>query len=78
MKKKVLTCVGTRPNLIKITQFSRWFAQQPHIEHKLLHTGQHFDYNMNDVFFEEQNEVFFEEQNEVFRIESIKKKKRSD
>lgn len=53
MKKKVLTCVGTRPNLIKITQFSRWFAQHPHIEHKLLHTGQHFDYNMNDVFFEE-------------------------
>jgi UDP-N-acetylglucosamine 2-epimerase (non-hydrolysing) len=50
---KVLTCVGTRPNLIKITQLDRWFNAYPNIEHKLLHTGQHFDYNMNDVFFEE-------------------------
>ncbi|MFN8297721.1 MAG: UDP-N-acetylglucosamine 2-epimerase (non-hydrolyzing) [Chitinophagales bacterium] len=53
MKKKVLTCVGTRPNLIKITQLHRCFQAYPFIEHKLLHTGQHFDYNMNDVFFKE-------------------------
>lgn len=53
MKKKVLTCVGTRPNLIKITQLHRCFEAYPFIEHKLLHTGQHFDYNMNDVFFKE-------------------------
>ncbi len=53
MKKKVLTCVGTRPNLIKITQLHRCFEAYPSIEHKLLHTGQHFDYNMNDVFFKE-------------------------
>lgn len=51
--KKVLTCVGTRPNLIKITQLDKWFARYPEIEHKLLHTGQHYDYKMNDVFFEE-------------------------
>lgn len=55
MKKKILTCVGTRPNLIKITQFNRCFAKYENLEHKLLHTGQHFDYNMNDVFFEELN-----------------------
>lgn len=53
MKKKILTCVGTRPNLIKITQLDRWFAEYPGFEHKLLHTGQHFDYNMSDVFFKE-------------------------
>lgn len=53
MKMKVLTCVGTRPNLIKITQLHRCFQAYPFIEHKLLHTGQHFDYNMNDVFFKE-------------------------
>lgn len=61
--KKVLTCVGTRPNLIKITQLDKYFAAYPHIAHKLVHTGQHFDYNMNDVFFEElkirKPDVFF-------------------
>jgi UDP-N-acetylglucosamine 2-epimerase (non-hydrolysing) len=51
--KKVLTCVGTRPNLIKITQLDKYFAHHSRIEHKLLHTGQHYDYKMNDVFFEE-------------------------
>ena len=51
--KKILTCVGTRPNLIKITQLFRCFAPYPGLEYKLLHTGQHFDYNMNHVFFEE-------------------------
>ncbi len=51
--KKILTCVGTRPNLIKITQLDKYFARYPHLEHKLLHTGQHYDYKMNEVFFEE-------------------------
>lgn len=55
MKKKVLVCVGTRPNLIKITQLEKCFAAYENIEYKLLHTGQHFDYNMNDVFFSELN-----------------------
>lgn len=50
--KKVLTCVGTRPNLIKITQLERCFRDYP-IEYKLLHTGQHYDYNMNDIFFQQ-------------------------
>lgn len=51
--KKVLTVVGTRPNFIKITQFHKAFGSHPEIEHKLLHTGQHFDKNMSDVFFDE-------------------------
>jgi UDP-N-acetylglucosamine 2-epimerase (non-hydrolysing) len=50
--KKVLVCVGTRPNLIKITQLENCFKQYP-IEYKLLHTGQHYDYNMNDIFFQQ-------------------------
>ena len=53
--KKVLTCVGTRPNFIKITQLEKHFNQYSHIEHKLLHTGQHFDDNMSEVFFKELN-----------------------
>ncbi len=51
--KKVLTCVGTRPNLIKITQLEKQFRALKDIEYKLLHTGQHFDFNMNDVFFQQ-------------------------
>ena len=51
--KKVLVCVGTRPNLIKITQLERCFRSYPDIEYKLLHTGQHYDYNMNDIFFQQ-------------------------
>ena len=50
--KKVLVCVGTRPNLIKITQLEKHFKNYP-LEYKLLHTGQHFDYNMNDIFFQQ-------------------------
>ena len=51
--KKVLVCVGTRPNLIKITKLEEVFAKYPHLEFKLLHTGQHYDYTMNEVFFEQ-------------------------
>lgn len=52
MQKKVLIVVGTRPNFIKITQFERVFKQfGTEFEYKLLHTGQHFDENMSEVFF---------------------------
>ena len=44
--KKIITCVGTRPNFIKITQLHKYFAKYPSIQHKILHTGQHFDQNM--------------------------------
>lgn len=53
--KKILTCVGTRPNFIKITQFQKYFDKYPLIEHNLLHTGQHFDDTMSDIFFTELN-----------------------
>ncbi len=51
--RKVLTCVGTRPNFIKITQLERCFKKYSDIEYKLLHTGQHFDENMSKIFFDE-------------------------
>jgi UDP-N-acetylglucosamine 2-epimerase (non-hydrolysing) len=50
---KIVTVVGTRPNIIKITQFCRVAAAYPHVQHRLLHTGQHYNHNMSDVFFEE-------------------------
>ncbi len=51
MKKKILTCVGTRPNFIKITRLGKLFAEHSDIEYKVLHTGQHFDANMSEIFF---------------------------
>lgn len=52
--KKVFILVGTRPNFIKITQFERAFNKyKDEIKLKLVHTGQHFDKNMSEVFFEQ-------------------------
>lgn len=51
--KKILIIVGTRPNFIKVTQFKRVAQQYPNLEIKIAHTGQHYDKNMADVFFEQ-------------------------
>jgi UDP-N-acetylglucosamine 2-epimerase len=48
---KVLTVVGARPQFIKAAAFSR-VARQRHTE-ILVHTGQHYDTQMSDVFFDE-------------------------
>lgn len=54
MFKKVFILVGTRPNFIKITQFEKEFKRySDQIEFKLIHTGQHFDKNMSEVFFKQ-------------------------
>lgn len=54
-KTKLLLVVGTRPNYIKITQFkkvaSAYFKDE--FEIRVVHTGQHFDASMADVFFEQ-------------------------
>ena len=50
--KKILTCVGTRPNFIKIVKLKRLFKELGY-EYKLLHTGQHFDAKMSDVFLQQ-------------------------
>jgi UDP-N-acetylglucosamine 2-epimerase (non-hydrolysing) len=50
--KKILVVVGTRPNFIKITQFEKVISKyRDKLNWKLIHTGQHFDYNMSDIFF---------------------------
>ena len=51
--KKVLVVVGTRPNFIKVTRFKAVASKYPDIDLKIAHTGQHFDANMADVFFEQ-------------------------
>lgn len=50
-KLKVLTVVGTRPEIIRL---SRVFARlDEHCEHVLVHTGQNYDYELNQIFFED-------------------------
>ncbi|MBL8416203.1 MAG: UDP-N-acetyl glucosamine 2-epimerase, partial [Propionivibrio sp.] len=48
---KVLTIVGTRPELIKMSRVIAEFDE--HTDHVLVHTGQNFDYELNQVFFDE-------------------------
>lgn len=48
---KVMTIVGTRPELIKMSRVIAEFDQ--HTRHILVHTGQNFDYELNQVFFDE-------------------------
>lgn len=51
--KKILTVIGTRPNFIKVTRFRAAAAKFPGIDLKIVHTGQHYDGKMADVFFEQ-------------------------
>jgi UDP-N-acetylglucosamine 2-epimerase (non-hydrolysing) len=51
--KRILTVIGTRPNIIKITQFKKVAEKYPQLDLKLVHTGQHYNKNMSDVFFTE-------------------------
>lgn len=50
---KILTIAGTRPQLVKVAPVSR--ALRKHVTEVLVNTGQHYDYNMAGVFFEELN-----------------------
>jgi UDP-N-acetylglucosamine 2-epimerase (non-hydrolysing) len=52
MKKlKVMTVVGTRPEIIRLSRVLA--ALDEHTEHILVHTGQNYDYELNQVFFED-------------------------
>ena len=53
MSKKVLTVVGARPQFIKAAVVSHALEEASGIEEILVHTGQHFDYNMSQTFFDE-------------------------
>jgi UDP-GlcNAc3NAcA epimerase len=53
--KKILTVIGARPQFVKAAALSRSIAQEPDLDEVVVHTGQHFDVNMSDVFFNELN-----------------------
>jgi len=51
---KILSVVGTRPNFIKMIPVILEIEKSNH-EHLIIHTGQHYDINMSDIFFKEMN-----------------------
>lgn len=50
---KILTVLGARPQFVKAATVSRALAQQSGVSEVIVHTGQHFDAAMSDVFFEQ-------------------------
>jgi UDP-N-acetylglucosamine 2-epimerase (non-hydrolysing) len=48
---KILNIVGARPNFMKVAPLHRAFQRHPALESKIVHTGQHYDAKMSDVFF---------------------------
>ena len=50
---KIITILGARPQFIKAGALCREFLNHVDIEEIIVHTGQHFDKNMSDVFFEQ-------------------------
>jgi len=50
---KVMTVVGTRPEIIRLAAVIRRLDATPGIDHVLVHTGQNWDHQLNGVFFEE-------------------------
>jgi UDP-N-acetylglucosamine 2-epimerase (non-hydrolysing) len=52
MKKlKVLTVVGTRPEIIRLSEVIKKLDETASVEHILVHTGQNYDYELNEIFF---------------------------
>ena len=53
---RIISVVGARPQFIKVAPICRAIASRDgrqEISHKIVHTGQHYDRRMSDVFFEE-------------------------
>ncbi|MGM0804978.1 MAG: non-hydrolyzing UDP-N-acetylglucosamine 2-epimerase [Bacillota bacterium] len=54
MKKlKVMTVVGTRPEIIRLSAVIKKLEESNAIDHTLIHTGQNYDYELNEVFFKD-------------------------
>ena len=50
---KVITIIGTRPEIIKLSMVMKRLDE--YVEHKIIHTGQNYDYELNEVFFNDLN-----------------------
>jgi len=52
---KIITIIGARPQFIKAAAVSREISKHENLNEIIIHTGQHFDKNMSNVFFEQMN-----------------------
>ncbi len=52
-KLKVMTVVGTRPEIIRLSRVIAALDASEAIEHVLVHTGQNYDYELNQIFFDD-------------------------
>jgi len=52
-KRKIAVVVGTRPNFIKVTRFKEVVAEYSDLELEIIHTGQHYDDKMANIFFDQ-------------------------
>lgn len=50
---QLLTIIGARPQFVKASVVSKALEQTPEVSETVIHTGQHFDQNMSEIFFEE-------------------------
>nr|MDA8130469.1 UDP-N-acetylglucosamine 2-epimerase [Elusimicrobiota bacterium] len=51
MPLKLMTIVGTRPEIIKLSRVMH--EAEKHLKHVIVHTGQNYDYELNEIFFKE-------------------------
>lgn len=65
--KKILTIIGARPQFIKASVVSKAILETEGLSEVIVHTGQHFDNNMSDIFF---NQLAIPEPNYLLDINS--------
>jgi UDP-N-acetyl-L-fucosamine synthase len=51
--KTIMTVIGTRPEIIRLSEFIKRADKLEGIKHILVHTGQNYDYELNEIFFED-------------------------
>ena len=50
---KVMTVVGTRPEIIRLSRVMAKLDESKVIEHIIVHTGQNYDYELNQIFYDD-------------------------